>query len=266
MLIVGAEVVDLDGNAPCDRSALTGGGPLELVGRTLAFFWDLNADGDYSDVQEQLGNAVTTDPDGAATASASVTVDTTPVNGLPRAGIRDGALQVQLPSDHGQYNGSPSLGRLELFAAPPEAGRTTVVSNPPGTSAGGSSELTITATLRDRFDNALGLDADPHDVKFSIKGNPRGAEFRNGTAQRDMTTGLYSAALSGASIKGTVTVAVSVDGQPGPTLDVVFTGLFPVGPCACRAPRAGHLPLPAFILFVAFALRVRPRHARSSAP
>lgn len=250
-LTVGAQVVDVNGDAPCDRSALTGPGPVTVAGRTLAFFWDVTLDGDYSDPRENLGTAMTTRPSPELEATATVDVDLVPVNNQPRAGTWDNQLQVQLPSTDTLYLPATARGRLVLFPAPVDAMRTTMVADPETARAGSAAPITVTITLRDRFDNALGVDADLHTVALSFEGNSHGAALETGQAQQDPTNGTYKQVVRGATTKGTVTVQVSVDGQAGGTLDMTFTGLFPFGPCMC-ATVPGHKPIA--LLFAALCL------------
>ncbi|MBI5495006.1 MAG: hypothetical protein HY904_08250 [Deltaproteobacteria bacterium] len=265
-LTLTAKIEDSDGNAPCDRSATTGPGPVTVDGHRLAFFWDVNLDHDYSDARESLGSANTGRPNPDADATAAVEVDTTPVNNEPRAGTWDGALQVQLPSDDTLYLPATAVGRLVLLPAPVLADRTTMTADPPDPQAGASDTVVITVTLRDRFDNPLDAESPEHAVKVEIDGPALGAAMDGEQATRDVITGKYTQSMYVARRKGTVRVRAFVDGQPGSTLDIPHTGLFPVGPCACALP-GGRTPLPAAMaVSIVAALFLRRRARRVDTP
>jgi hypothetical protein len=234
-LTITAKVEDPDGDAPCDRSALTGPAPTTVEGITLAFFMNVHPDTpnptDYSDPGESLGTAVTSrGGNPQAEATASVTADTTPTHNLPAAGVDDQGLMVQLPASDPRYLPASAVGRRILLPAPVAPARCTLAADP--TSAPAGQTVVVWVTLRDAYDNPLGRDVDPHDVKLSLEGSPPGARLA-GQVTRDPDTGRYWQQLEGPSFKGTVTVRVTVDGQAGASLDVTFTGVLPVGPCAC---------------------------------
>ena len=117
--------------------------------------------------------------------------------------------------------------------------RTTLSANPDKAQAGGSAPVEITVTLRDTFDNALGIDAPEHAVKVVIDGAARGAAMQGNAAVRDPATGLYKQTLLAPSSKGPVKLKANVDGSDGGSLEVAFSGIFPFGPCACGQPGAG---------------------------
>jgi hypothetical protein len=96
-------------------------------------------------------------------------------------------------------------------------------------------------------------------------GNARGAEFRSTTAERDPVTGTYRVLMLAASTKGNVTVRAAVDGVPGSTLELEFTGIFPFGPCACARPQP-HLPRAAAVLMLALPWWLRRRRSSPIPP
>ena len=260
MLTITARIVDDNGDAPCDRSAPNGGRSTTVEAHRLAFFWDVNADRDYSDVREQLGSAMTTRANPDVDAVASVTTDTSPINNLPRAGTLENALQVQLPADDGQYLPATAVGRLVLLPAPVAPERTTLTANPETAPAGGSAPVEITVTVRDRFDNPLGVDAPVHAVAVEIEGAAMGASLQEPQATRDPVTGLYKQTLLAPNRKGTVALTAVVDGARGGHLEVTFSGVLPFGPCVCSRPAAG---LPWAVLLLGVVLRrARPRRIR----
>ena len=239
MLTITARIVDDNGDAPCDRSAPNGGRSTTVEGHRLAFFWDINADRDYSDVREQLGSATTVRSNPDVDAVASVTTDTSPSNNIPRAGSLDNALQVQLPADDAQYLPATAVGRLVLLPAPVAVERTTLSANPETAQAGGNAVVEITVTVRDRFDNPLGVDAPVHAVAVEIDGASLGAAMEGNQANRDPATGLYKQTLLAPSRKGTVALTAVVDGVRGGRLEVTYSGVLPFGPCGCASPRPG---------------------------
>jgi len=261
MLTITAKIVDPDGDAPCDRSAVNGGRPDTVAGHSLAFFLDYTGDQDYSDARENLGRADTSrggNPDAEAT--ASVTADLTPINNLPGAGVLTNAIQVQLPANDGQYLPATARGRLVLDPAPVDATKSTITTDPVDPQASGDAVI-ISITLRDRFNNALGLDAATHTVSVTVVGDSLGASV-DGAPERDPNTGVYTQLLKPTSRGGDITIRIDVDGAQGSSHTIKFRPLFPIGPCTCVTT----LPsLPYGLSFVALAAALLLRRRRGVA-
>ncbi|MEW5847377.1 MAG: invasin domain 3-containing protein [Myxococcota bacterium] len=250
-LTIKATVEDLDGDAPCDRSAMTGDRAQTLVGRTLAFFLDYNSDGDFSDPpREFLGNDVTERDNADSDAYASVVADTTPQGGTPRAGVRDNALLVQLPANDPLYLAASGSSRLVLEPAALDPQKSTLTVEPEKPTAGSS--VKIIATLRDAFGNEQGPDAAEHVVQIVVEEG--GGRMVEAKATRDPETGRYFQFMEGPAQPSTVKVRLMVDGQSGSSLDIEFTSA-----CGCRSTRSSGPEGAMAFLVAACALGARRR-------
>lgn len=259
-LTIVAAVEDPDGDAPCNGSAGTGGGPATVAGRTLAFYLDYTGDHDWSDAREFLGTDVTRRDDANLDAVASVVASTTPVAGRPRAGRSHGAIQIQLPANDPLYAPATAQVDMVLEPAPVDPAKCVVEADPSEAQAGGTPIL-LRVTLRDAFDNPLDFTAPAHDVSLSVKGDSLGARLE-GDVQRNPDTGKYEQTLLGASRKGKVTVQATVDGATSTSVEVNFTGIFPVGPCACVHPGRAQGTVWAILLLAIPWVRARQRSRR----
>jgi len=238
-----ATLVDQNGDAEESGSGTSGRVAKNIAGATIFYYCDLNGDGDWGDLDEALGPAPT-NGDGVAV----LTFDTTPIGGLPRAGLHVDALRAEFAGDD-RYKFSAGVGDLRLEPAALAIERTRLSATPTSAIADGYSRVLIEATLIDRFNNALGPDADFHAVAFTTSA---GSMLEN--VLLDPVTGRYTQQLEAPTASTTAKVAVSVDGTAGPGIDVTFTP----GECGCRGAgsRSGALPL---LAVLALALRRRPR-------
>ncbi|MBN2357838.1 MAG: hypothetical protein JXR83_00195 [Deltaproteobacteria bacterium] len=245
LLQIFATLLDENGDAEESGSGTTGRVAKRIAGASIYFYCDLNGDDDWGDPDEELGMA-TTNGDGVAV----LAFDTTPVGGLPRAGLHVGALRAEFAGDD-RYKHAAGVGDLRLEAAAVAAERTRLTAAPPGAPADGYSRVALEATLVDRFGNALGPDDEAHAVFFTAS-----AGTLLESVQRDPATGRYRQELEAPVAAATAAVGVSVDGVAGPGIEVAFAA----GACGCRgaAPPAGALPAAIALLLAAVRRRRDP--------
>ena len=216
----------VDGNGDVDESGQETSGRIEkpIAGATVTFYIDLNTDGDFVDPDEGLGQAVT-----GGNGVARVELDTTPIMGLPRAGLHPDALRVEFSGDE-RYKVTAGLGDLRLEAAAVDPARCLLAAMPPETPADGFSRVAMEATLIDVFGNPLGPDDDLHQVRLESSAGKLLAE-----PTRDATTGRYTQELEAPRAPQEATVTLYVDEVESVTAEVVFLD----AGCGCgAAPRS----------------------------
>lgn len=243
-LEVFATLLDQNGDAEESGSGTSGRVARTIAGATIHFYCDLNGDGDWGDLDEALGTAPT-NGDGVAVLS----FDTTPYGGLPRAGLHADALRAEFSGDD-RYKFSAGVGDLRLEPAALAVDRTRLTATPASAIADGYSQVLIEATLIDRFNNALGPDADFHAVVFTASA---GTLLDN--VLLDPLTGRYTQQLEAPTASATARVSISVDDTAGPSIEVAFTP----GECGCRGATAPAVTLPLLAGLALLAARRRNR-------
>lgn len=218
-----AVLADPNGNAAADGMLVDGQGSLELVGRTVDFFYDQNNNGD-PEAAELIGSAPT---NASGVAALPFTLDPQYV----RAGTYAAGIHAQFAGD-GQYGVARASGELVVLPAALDIGRSLVEADPSELPANGAARATIRVRLVDAFNNPLDENSPPHDVEIEADAG----RFLDDVTQ-DPENGTYVRTFQASTIPGDVTVTTTIDGQPGPSVTVTLTG--ERGGCQCSATDDG---------------------------
>jgi hypothetical protein len=211
-----ASLDDDNGDAPASGTAIDGSGKKLLAGLPIGFFFDLNHDGRPS--ADELIDTGTTNDLGVA----SVTFKLDPL--FVKAGVFDDGIQARFDGDdHYAIVGASS--RIDIHAGPAKADKTLLTATPNSLPANGFALVELRATLVDAFGSVLDVNSPEVTVAFTTN-----LGFLQGKPARDELTGQYTQSLRVGRKGGTAHVTMTVDGQPGPSVDVVFTG---GDSCAC---------------------------------
>lgn len=237
-----ATLADDNGNAPTAGTGTDGDEPAPLAGRTVAFFYDADGNGRPS-AGERLGTAET---NGQGRAVYAFLADPTFV----RAQNVESGLHAQFGGDD-QYALAGAQQSLLVTPGEPDAVRTVLEVTPDELLADGFSLVELRATLVDLYNNLLGPDDEPFDVRFTAS-----MGTLEGVAERDPLTGQYVQSLKAPRAGGEARVQVFVEGAPGREATVTFTS----PGCGCKGTGdAGPLALLA-LLTLAAPTRRRRRH------
>lgn len=224
-LTLSAELQDPNGNAAAGGEDIDGAGPVDLVDRTVTFFYDQDNNG-RPDAAERIDTAVT---NASGVASLTFTLDAQFV----RAGTYAEGVHAEFGGD-GQYGVARASTPLVVRPADVDVGRTILEADPAEIPADGFSRSTIRARLVDAFNNPLDETSDPHEVIFETD-----LGVLADSVERDPENGTYAQDLQAQRRPGTATVTAIVDGVRGPATTVEIVG---AGGCRCGASTAADLP------------------------
>lgn len=244
-LTLSAQLSDPNGNAAAGGEDVDGAGPLELVDRTVTFFYDQDNNG-RPDAAEVIDTAVT---NASGVASLAFTLDAQFV----RAGTYDNGIHAEFGGD-GRYGVARASSPLVVRPAAVDVTRTVLEADPREIPADGFSTSTLRARLVDAFNNPLDETSDPHDVVFETD-----LGVLVDAVERDPENGTYAQLLRAQRKAGTATVTVIVDGTRGPTTAVEIVG--GTG-CHCRGAGSSSADLPAAGLAACLWLLSRRRARR----
>ena len=240
-----ATLTDPNGDAPQEGDAVDGTEPKGIEGASVDFFYDLDQNGSPS-LNERIGTA-TTNRDGQAV----IDFVADPAVGVV-AGLYDRGIHAQFGGDE-RYGLSGGAAALTITPGEPDATRTLLTADVTEVPADGFSEVAITATLVDVFNNPIGVDAPPADVSLTTS---LGEIVE--PPELDLLTGDYHAVFKAGFEAGTATVQVVVNGEPGATLDIT---LLEQPFCNCDAASNQGWP-PAAVGIAALGLLLRRRRRK----
>ena len=212
-LTLSAALEDPNGDAALGGTDVDGAGDVDLVGRSVTFFYDVDNDGN-AEANEIVGTAAT---NSAGVASLTFTIDPN----IIRAGEYDAGLQVEFGGD-GQYGVARAATRVVVRPADVDIARTIIEVDPPEIPADGFSKSTITVRLVDTFNNPLDETSEPHDVVITSDNGILLEEV-----ELDLLTGVYRQELQAQRKDGAATITVTVDGEAVPatrTVEIVGEG------------------------------------------